>query len=187
MNVSLGQISHQECNPSAVRGELCLNQDPSGPRSWKSGPRFLLRPSSSLKKPPQTYLVAQRKTRGLHPHNLSTWFLSEFPGLIIFQMLSGATAEHCSSSNFPAGGGAMLGLSAATFARWQVTGAEIWKGRGHLFSHLSLTKPARSISSIPLMKTRRARTKVFVQENHLFIFHSFLKYLLSSILLQALF
>ena len=47
----------------------------------------------------------------------------------------------------------------------------MWKPRGHPSSP-SLGLP--DVSSIPLRKTRRARTKVSVQENHLLAYISFI-------------
>ena len=120
-------------NPSTLREKLCLRQDSSGPHCWESEPRFLLNPSSSLKKASTGLSGCQRKTWGLHPITFLPGFF-QTAGFHHFSNVSGVTAELCSSSNFPAGGGATLGLSSATSARRQVKGAGMWKPRGHLFS-----------------------------------------------------
>lgn len=123
-------------------------------------------------------MVAQRKTWGPHPYNLSAWFLSTFPVLTIFQLYLGPTAEHCSSSNFPAGGGAMLGLSTAMPAGWQMMGAGIWKGRGTCF----LPPVSHQACQIHLIHTASENQKgedESLREGkpfaYLYFIHSFLK------------
>lgn len=125
-----------------------------------------------MKRPPCTYLVAHMRTQGTtHSSSLSTWFLSKFPCLIIWNA-SGPSAERYSSSHLPAGGSATLGLSPAGSARWQIQGAGIWKGTS--FLPPVLPRPARPISSTLLLKIRRVRMKVFITENHLLVCISFI-------------
>lgn len=84
-------------------------------------------------------------------------------------MLQAATAECCSSSNFPEGGGAALGFRTAVYSLAN-EGRIVWKGKGTSFLPPVPQWPARSIPSTSLWKLRKARMEIFVQENHLLVY-----------------
>lgn len=85
----------------------------SGPHIGESAPHFLLSPSFSLKRPHRFICLLRGKRGGFTPSHLPTLFLSTFLDLIVW-IVSG-TVECRSSSNFPGGGGATLGLNTAVF------------------------------------------------------------------------